>query len=434
MIGEKRALFEQCFTLAKQEFEQTVELPGCAGVYVNAVGGFSSLCSDGSLASVSFAGGKASIARLADRVSAVFVPVVLILTIATGAVWYLTIDATRALDVMIAVLVIACPCALGLATPTALVVGSGRAAQLGVLIAGPEVFENSRKVDVVVFDKTGTLTTGKMTVVASEIPDDYRGVLASLAAASTHPVSVAALHAFDHTKRAELSTVVAVPGKGVRGMWGGRLVEFGGRGFHPELHYADVAAVTRSYLFVDGTVVGSVDVADTVEPSARTAISQLQQQGIRTVMASGDRTSVAKQVAAEVGTDECRAELTPDLKIELIRELQSQGHIVAMVGDGSNDAPALAQADVGIAMARGTAVARATADITLLRPDVTLVPTALGLSQRTLRVIKQNLFWAFGYNVAALPLAMSGNLNPMIAGIAMSASSVLVVSNSLRLR
>ena len=149
---------------------------------------------------------------------------------------------------------------------------------------------------------------------------------------------------------------------------------------------------------------------------------------------SGDRTSVASQVAAEVGTDECRAELTPDLKIELIRELQSQGHIVAMVGDGSNDAPALAQADVGIAMARGTAVARATADITLLRPDVTLVPTALGLSQRTLRVIKQNLFWAFGYNVAALPLAMSGNLNPMIAGIAMSASSVLVVSNSLRLR
>ena len=151
-------------------------------------------------------------------------------------------------------------------------------------------------------------------------------------------------------------------------------------------------------------------------------------------MASGDRSSVASQVAAEVGTDECRAELTPDNKIELIRELQSQGHVVAMVGDGSNDAPALAQADVGIAMARGTAVARATADITLLRPDVTLVPTALGLSQRTLRVIKQNLFWAFGYNVAALPLAMSGNLNPMIAGIAMSASSVLVVSNSLRLR
>ena len=187
----------------------------------------------------------------------------------------------------------------------------------------------------------------------------------------------------------------------------------------------------RLLLLTDGQL--NVGLTDPVQVRGIVA-SGLEQQGIRTVMASGDRTSVASQVAAEVGTDECRAELTPDLKIELIRELQSQGHVVAMVGDGSNDAPALAQADVGIAMARGTAVARATADITLLRPDVTLVPTALGLSQRTLRVIKQNLFWAFGYNVAALPLAMSGNFNPMIAGIAMSASSVLVVSNSLRLR
>lgn len=402
-------------------------------VRVTAVGAGSQVARIASLVAAAQSG-KANIARLADRVSAIFVPVVLLITVLTGAVWYVAIDADRAIDVMIAVLVIACPCALGLATPTALVVGSGRAAQLGVLIAGPEVFENSRKVDVVVFDKTGTLTTGEMTVTASDVATEYRGALASLAAASTHPVSVATAHAFAEVAPVELSNVIAVPGKGVRGMWDARLVEFGGRAFHPELEYSDNGVATRSYLFVEGQVTGWVDVADTIDSSAQAAVADLSHAGIRTIMASGDRDSVAAHVASTLGIDEYRAELTPAQKIEIVRDLQSQGHVVAMVGDGSNDAPALAQADIGIAMGRGTAVARATADITLLRPDVTLVPTALSLSQRTLRIIKQNLFWAFGYNIAAIPLAMSGNLNPMIAGIAMSASSVLVVSNSLRLR
>ncbi len=402
-------------------------------VQVVAVGAGSQVARIASLVAAAQSG-KANIARLADRVSAIFVPVVLAITVITGLVWYLAIDADRAVDVMIAVLVIACPCALGLATPTALVVGSGRAASLGILIAGPEVFENSRKVDVVIFDKTGTLTTGLMSVTGMDLRDEHRGLMAALADASSHPVSAATSAALADSARAEVLNVIAAPGKGVRGSWNGQVVEFGGRAFHPELDYSDAGVGTRSYLFIDGEVVGSVDVADSVDQSSAATVSTLKSRGIRTVMASGDRASVAEAVGAELGIDEVRAELTPDQKIEIVREFQSQGRIVAMVGDGSNDAPALAQADIGIAMGRGTAVARATADITLLRPDLSLVPTALALSQRTLRVIKQNLAWAFGYNIAAIPLAISGNLNPMIAGIAMSASSVLVVSNSLRLR
>ncbi len=378
--------------------------------------------------------GKANIARLADRVSAVFVPAVLAITLATGAAWYFWVDADRAIDVMLAVLVIACPCALGLATPTALVVGSGRAATLGILITGPEVFENSRSVDVVIFDKTGTLTTGNMAVTASAIRAEHRAVLATLAEASTHPVSVATLREFGVAGRVDVLNIVAVPGKGVRGSLDGQVVEFGGRGFHPDFEFESATEVTRSYLFINNELVGHVDVADTIDASAAETIKLLRTRGIRTVMASGDRDAVAASVAAQLGVDEYRAELTPDQKIEVVREFQSQRKVVAMVGDGSNDAPALAAADIGIAMGRGTAVARATADITLLRPDLMLVPAALKLSQRTLRIIKQNLFWAFGYNVAAIPLAMGGNLNPMIAGIAMSASSVLVVTNSLRLR
>lgn len=378
--------------------------------------------------------GKANIARLADRISAVFVPVVLTFTLGTGAAWYWWIDADRAIDVMLAVLVIACPCALGLATPTALVVGSGRAAKLGILIAGPQVFENSRTVDVVVFDKTGTLTTGEMSVLATDIREEHRALLATLAEASSHPVSAATAREFDASGRVDVLNILTVAGKGVRGSWDGRVVEFGSRNFHPDFDYEDVTEGTRSYLFVDNALVGHVDVADTVDPSAAAAIAQLKKRRIRTVMASGDREVVAASVAAQLGIDEYRAELTPDQKIDVIREFQLQRRVVAMVGDGSNDAPALAAADIGIAMGRGTAVARATADITLLRPDLNLVPAAFKLSRRTLRVIKQNLFWAFGYNIAAIPLAMSGNLNPMIAGIAMSVSSVLVVTNSLRLR
>jgi len=402
-------------------------------VVVTAVGSTSQIARIASLVAAAQSG-KANISRLADRISAIFVPLIFAVTIVSGLVWW-QIDSSRALDVMIAILVIACPCALGLATPTALVVGSGRAATLGFLVAGPEVFENSQHVDVVVFDKTGTLTTGKMTVISSTVTDlKFRSILLTLATASSHPVSQAVVASLLNTPLVEISGLRTVAGKGVTAQWESQTVEFGSRRFHPELTIAPRGEVTESWLFIDGQVVGSIEVADSVDPTAAKALKQLKKQGIKTIMASGDIAAVANKIGTQLAIDEVNAQLTPDDKIALVRNLQAQGKIVAMVGDGSNDAPALARADIGIAMGRGTSVARATADITLLRPDLTLVPTALVLSQKTLRTIKVNLGWAFGYNIAAIPLAVSGNLNPMIAGIAMSASSVLVVTNSLRLR
>lgn len=376
--------------------------------------------------------GKANISRLADRVSAIFVPAVLMLTVIVATVWFF-IDPSKVIEVAIAVLVIACPCALGLATPTALVVGSGRAATLGILIAGPEVFENSRAIDVVVFDKTGTLTTGEMMVVNNSISDETNlRILKSLAAASSHPISVATVKSLAHVETVELSSLTSIPGKGILALFDNRTVEFGSKNLHPG--FLSKSDSTTSYLFIDDVCVGEVSVSDTLDESAKHTVTQLQSLGMHVVMASGDVESVANTVGQQVGISDVRAELTPAMKIEVVKEFQQQGKIVAMVGDGSNDAPALAQADIAIAMGRGTSIARATADITLLRADLTLIPTALKLSAMTLRTIKANLGWAFGYNLAALPLAMSGNLNPMIAGIAMSASSVLVVTNSLRLR
>jgi Cu+-exporting ATPase len=378
--------------------------------------------------------GRANIARLADRISAIFVPAVLLLTVATGIVWTLFIDSSRTIDVVIAVLVIACPCALGLATPTALVVGSGRAAKLGFIVSGPEIFEQARNVDVVVFDKTGTLTTGEMKVSQLSVPPMWQPALAALSRASAHPISVATADALRSLTSVELTGVTTMPGRGIRGKLNDDVIEFGSRHLYPDLALTPEGAATQSWLFVNGEVVGWVSVTDTVDPTAAEAVRILHARGVHTVMASGDLAPVARNVGQQFGITDIRAELKPEEKIAIIQEFRSAGKIVAMVGDGTNDAPALAAADIGIAMGRGTEVARATADITLLRPDVRLIPTALSLSQATLRTIKQNLGWAFGYNLAALPLAMSGQLNPVIAGIAMSASSVLVVTNSLRLR
>jgi Cu+-exporting ATPase len=376
--------------------------------------------------------GKANIARLADRISAIFVPIVLVIASLTALTWAF-IDSSRVLDVVIAVLVIACPCALGLATPTALVVGSGRAATMGVLIAGPQVFEQSQKVDVLVFDKTGTLTLGQMQVTNSTVPAEYRPLLKSMAAVSGHPVSVAAANSLELEKTVDLLSAKTIPGLGVQATWDGKKVEFGSRNFYPA-SVLDNSGQTTSWLFVDGVSVGAISVADVVDPTAVQTISSLQQLGIRVVMASGDQSQVAEAIAQQLQISEVHAELSPTDKIDLIKNLQAQKLRVAMVGDGTNDAPALAQADLAIAMGRGSQVAQATADITLLRADLKLIPDAIALSRATLRTIKVNLGWAFGYNVAAIPLAMTGNLNPVIAGVAMSASSVLVVANSLRLR
>jgi Cu+-exporting ATPase len=375
--------------------------------------------------------GKANIARLADRVSAIFVPVVLVITALTGLGWYFY-SPSQTLDIMIAVLVIACPCALGLATPTALVVGSGRAATLGILVSGPEVFERAQELDTIIFDKTGTLTRGEIAVESLEAPAEYLNILKGLVEASTHPLSIAVANHLRGVEAQELNEVAAIAGLGVRATNNGKTYEFGSKNFHPNLDIGPTQ--TTSYLFLDGQVVGHVTFSDRSDDSASLALGALHASGFDIVIASGDTQDSVDALAQELGISRAYGELKPENKIELVTRLQSEGRHVIMVGDGTNDAPALAAADLGIAMGRGTEVARSTADITLLRPDLMLIPQAISLSRKTLRVIKQNLWWAFGYNVAALPLAMTGHLNPMIAGFAMSASSVLVVTNSLRLR
>ena len=372
---------------------------------------------------------KAQIARLADRISAVFVPVVLSITLATGIAWYFY-DSSRVVEVMIAVLVIACPCALGLATPTALVVGSGRAARLGILISGPQVFEQSTEVDNIIFDKTGTLTTGKMSVTTVSVSPENFPLLKALALTNQHPASIAI------AKHLELEPVVIenvklVPGLGVRASYHGQIVELGSGRFH---NLSSTSHETESFLFIDGESTGSIKLADTLNPGVDELFAKLKNDGISVIVATGDTSTIAAEKIQTLQIDQYISGCTPEQKLSLIKDLQSKGHKVAMVGDGTNDAPALAQADMSIAIGTGTDVAKAAADITLLRTDLSLVPKAISLSRNTLRVIKQNLFWAFGYNVAAIPLAMTGQLNPVIAGIAMSASSVLVVTNSLRIR
>lgn len=380
--------------------------------------------------------GKAEIQRLADRVSSVFVPTVLVLSILTLLGWFFFDGfTTAAFAASIAVLIIACPCALGLATPTALMVGTGRGAQLGILISGPEVLESTRKINTIVLDKTGTLTTGIMAVQSVDpYQETDREQLIALAAAvesaSEHPVAKAITALVD--RPAEVSDFRNTPGQGVSGTVDGKAVKAG----RPKWLgvNADASHGTTIAVDVNGTVIGTITVADAVRETSTEAISSFRELGLEPILLSGDAQAVADQVAREVGIEIVHAEVTPERKLEVINELQAEGRIVAMVGDGVNDAAALAGADLGIAMGAGTDVAIAAADVTLVGNDVRSAATAVRLARATLRTIKGNLVWAFGYNAAAIPLAAFGFLNPLVAGLAMAFSSVFVVTNSLRLR
>jgi Cu+-exporting ATPase len=392
--------------------------------------------------------------RLADRVSAVFVPVVIVLSLLTLVGWLaLGEGATAAFTAAVAVLIIACPCALGLATPTALMVGTGRGAQLGILIKGPEVLESTRTIDTVVLDKTGTVTTGHMQLVETIVAagEDVSPVLRTVGAledASEHPIA----RAIADGAREQVGTLPKVDefanreGLGVEGTVDGMSALVGrarllaDRGFEmpAALQIAKTSAEEngRTPVFAgwNGQVRAVLVVADTVKPTSAAAIAELRRLGLRPVLLTGDNARTAHAVAAAVGIDDVIAEVLPADKVDVIRTLQRDGHVVAMVGDGVNDAAALAQSDLGIAMGTGTDVAIEASDLTLVRGDLQAVGDAIRLSRRTLSTIKGNLFWAFAYNIAALPLAIVGVLNPLIAGAAMAFSSVFVVSNSLRLR
>ncbi|MFN3004167.1 heavy metal translocating P-type ATPase [Mycolicibacterium wolinskyi] len=398
--------------------------------------------------------GKAQAQRLADRISGVFVPIVIALAVGTLGFWIGTGGSVAAaFTAAVAVLIIACPCALGLATPTALLVGTGRGAQLGILIKGPEVLESTRRVDTIVLDKTGTVTTGTMTLLDVIVADDEEpGEVLRLAGAvedaSEHPIARAiAKGAKD--KVGDLPQVEGftnVEGLGVQGVVDGhgvvvgrsRLLSDWSQPLGPKLTDAlnDAQAQGRTAVAVgwDGKARGVLVVADAVKPTSAEAISQLRALGLKPIMLTGDNEAAAKAIAGQVGIDEVYAEVLPKDKVDVVKRLQAEGDVVAMVGDGVNDAAALAQADLGLAMGTGTDVAIEASDLTLVRGDLRAAPDAIRLSRKTLATIKGNLFWAFAYNVAALPLAAAGLLNPMLAGAAMAFSSVFVVSNSLRLR
>ncbi len=426
--------------------------------------------------------GKAPVQRLADRISAVFVPVVISLAVLTFAVWLLTgAGTTAAFTAGVAVLIIACPCALGLATPTALLVGTGRGAQLGVLIKGPEILEQTRRVDTVVLDKTGTVTEGRMQVTdvlpaAGEDADEAVRFAGAVEARSEHPIARAVVDRARNTVTTGGAPEPAVPQVGADGVEIGsdQVTEFrndAGRGVVGVVRTAHQGVqVSRRVLVGRGTWLREQDVdtaaldgvatmaeregstvvlaawagraraaivlSDPIKETSRTAVAELRELGLRPVLLTGDNAAVARTVAQDVGiaADDVVAEVLPEDKVQAVVALQRAGRVVAMVGDGVNDAAALAQADLGLAMGTGTDVAIEAADITLVRGDLQSAGQAIRLSRRTLQIIKQNLFWAFGYNVAAIPLAALGMLNPMIAGAAMAFSSVLVVSNSLRLR
>jgi Cu+-exporting ATPase len=396
--------------------------------------------------------GKARIARLADRISAVFVPVVLGIAVVTFSAWMLlTGDLQGAFTAAVAVLVIACPCALGLATPTALLTGSGRGAQLGILIRGPQVLEDTRTIDTIVLDKTGTVTSGRLSVSGVQVfgrygSDELLRLAGAVEAASEHPIGAAIA-----ARTAALPAVTAftsAPGGGVRGTVEGRNVVVGRAGWLQEhgirpaaaeagaFGAAEGAGATAVWVAVDGAVAGVISLTDTVKDGSARAVRQLKELGLRPILLTGDNAAAAARVAAEVGIPpaDVRAGVLPEGKVAVIRELQQGGATVAMAGDGVNDAPALAQADLGIAMGSGTDVAIEAADITVMGSSLEQVVQAVRLSRRTLSTIKTNLFWAFFYNVIGIPVAALGLLNPILAGAAMAASSVLVVANSLRLR
>ncbi|TDH49097.1 cadmium-translocating P-type ATPase [Mycobacterium eburneum] len=389
--------------------------------------------------------GKAAVQRLADRVSAVFVPAVLMIAAVTLAGWLLAGQpAAAAFTAAVAVLIIACPCALGLATPTAILVGTGRGAQLGILIKDPQVLETVRHIDTVVLDKTGTVTTGVMAVteVAPRPGEDADLLLARAAAvesASEHPVAAAIVAAARDRglDPAAPDAFVNEPGTGVSGVVDGVRVRVSRAGSLAGVDLLAPAPVQRGTTVEvgwDDRVRGTITLADTVKPSSAAAIAELKGMGITPVLLTGDTAAVAQRVAAEVGIDRVIAGVLPTDKADAVKALQADGARVAMVGDGVNDSVALATADIGMAMGTGTDAAIEAGDLTLVRGDLRTVPTALRLSARTLHTIRMNLLWAFGYNVAAIPLAAAGLLNPMIAGAAMACSSVLVVTNSLRLR
>ncbi|MGC4929719.1 heavy metal translocating P-type ATPase [Streptomyces cyaneofuscatus] len=400
--------------------------------------------------------GKAAAQRLADRISAVFVPIVIALSLGTLGFWLGSgAGLTAAFTAAVAVLIIACPCALGLATPTALMVGTGRGAQLGILIKGPEVLETTRRVDTIVLDKTGTVTTGKMTLLAVHTAtgtdeNDVLRLAGALEHSSEHPIAQAvAAGAVERLGGAALPTpedFANVPGLGVQGVVDGhavlvgrpRLLADAGITLPPELAAALAEAGEQGRTAVAvawaGEARGVLGVADAVKDGSAAAVAQLRDLGLRPVLLTGDNRAVAEAVAREVGIDEVHAEVLPEEKVDVVKRLQAEGRSVAMVGDGVNDAAALATADLGLAMGTGTDAAIEASDLTLVRGDLKVTADAIRLSRRTLSTIRGNLVWAFGYNVAALPLAASGLLNPMIAGAAMAFSSVFVVTNSLRLR
>ncbi|MEX2627491.1 MAG: heavy metal translocating P-type ATPase [Ilumatobacteraceae bacterium] len=384
--------------------------------------------------------GKAPVQRLADRVAAVFVPIVIGIAAAGLVAWLvITGDVERSFSAAVAVLIIACPCALGLATPTALLVGTGRGAQLGILIKGPEILESTRRVDTVVLDKTGTVTTGRMTLdhvdAAPDVDEDEVLRLAgALEDASEHPIARAVAGAA-RERFGGLPPVEGFanrPGVGVEGVVEGRRLSIGRAA--PSGSLAVAAGVTVVELRDDDRTIGTLAVRDAVKPSSREAVARFRALGLEPVLLTGDNAATAASVAAEVGIDDVRAEVMPADKVAVVEQLQADGRVVAMVGDGVNDAAALALADLGIAMGSGTDVAIEASDLTLVRDDLTAAADAIRLSRRTLTTIKGNLFWAFAYNTAAIPLAVAGLLTPLIAGAAMAFSSVFVVTNSLRLR